>query len=57
MRESSAAADFEVPSKIVIGTMDKAVSAAVLELYKDLPGPRIVTDIESAEFIKYVDNA
>jgi GDP-mannose 6-dehydrogenase len=57
MRESSAVADFEEPSKIVIGTMEEEVSATVLELYKGLPGARIVTDIESAEFIKYVDNA
>ena len=26
------------------------------ELYRDLPGPKIVTDIEIAEIVKYVDN-
>jgi GDP-mannose 6-dehydrogenase len=28
-----------------------------MALYEDLPGPKIVTDIETAELVKYVDNA
>ena len=57
LRESSAVADFVAPSKTVVGASDEETASTVLSLYADLPGPKIVTDIETAELLKYVDNA
>ena len=56
LRESSAVADFNTPSKTVVGAMDEETAAIVMSLYADLPGAKIVTDIETAELVKYVDN-
>jgi GDP-mannose 6-dehydrogenase len=60
MREGSGVVDFNMPSKTIVGTLEnetEEVGAAVLELYQDLPGPKIVTNLESAELMKYVDNS
>jgi GDP-mannose 6-dehydrogenase len=57
LREGSAVSDFNTPSKTVVGARDEETAAAVMSLYADLPGPKITTDIETAELIKYVDNA
>lgn len=57
MREGSSVADFSTPSKTIVGPIDEATGAAVLSLYEDLPGPKITTEIETAELVKYVDNS
>jgi GDP-mannose 6-dehydrogenase len=57
MREGSSVSDFNTPSKTVVGPIDDATGAAMLSLYKDLPGPKIITKVETAELIKYVDNS
>ena len=57
MREGSSVTDFNTPSKTIVGALDNATSALVLSLYKHLPGPKITTKIETAELVKYVDNA
>ena len=56
LREGTAIADFLDPPKTVIGAQDEHSVATVKQLYEDLPGPFIVTSIELAEFVKYVDN-
>ena len=56
LRESSAISDFYEPPKTVIGAVDQRSSAALAQLYKDLPGELIETSIEAAEFVKYIDN-
>ncbi|MGI9343462.1 MAG: nucleotide sugar dehydrogenase [Gammaproteobacteria bacterium] len=56
LRESTAVFDYYHPPKTVIGAMDAESSARLSDLYKDLPGPKIVTTIEVAETVKYVDN-
>lgn len=56
LRESSAISDFYEPPKTVIGGVDQRSSAALAQLYKDLPGELIETSIEAAEFVKYIDN-
>ncbi len=57
LREGSAVADFNTPSKTVVGTFDDETADLVMSLYRDLPGPKIATDVETAELVKYVDNA
>jgi GDP-mannose 6-dehydrogenase len=57
LREGSSVADFNTPAKTIVGAIDDASSAAVMSLYCGLPGTKIITDIETAELAKYVDNA
>src|ERR1700730_1506064 len=57
LREGSAVADFNAPAKTVIGTFDDETAETVVSLYRDLPGPKITTDVEIAELVKYVDNS
>jgi len=57
LREGSAIADTLVPDRIVIGAPNQIVAMRLLELYAPLERPMIVTDIASAEVIKYASNA
>jgi GDP-mannose 6-dehydrogenase len=57
LREGSSVADFNTPAKTIVGAVDETSSSTVMSLYNDLPGAKIITDIETAELAKYVDNA
>ena len=57
LREGSAVADFNTPAKTVVGALEHETAERVLSLYHDLPGPKIMTTLETAELAKYVDNA
>jgi len=57
LREGSAVADFRTPAKTVIGAFDEETAEKVASLYCDLPGPKITTEVEIAELVKYVDNS
>jgi GDP-mannose 6-dehydrogenase len=57
LREGTAVYDYHNPPKTVIGRVDSNSSKRLEELYEELPGPMIITDIETAEMVKYVDNA
>ncbi len=57
LREGSAVADFLKPDRIVIGTADPAAEAVMRDLYAPLDAPMIVTDVRTAEMIKYAANA
>lgn len=57
LREGSGVADFNNPAKTIVGAADETTAATVMSLYDSLPGPKITTQIETAEFLKYVDNA
>ena len=57
MREGCSVADFNTPSKTIVGPLDDTTGAAILSLYADLPGPKITTEMETAELVKYVDNS
>jgi GDP-mannose 6-dehydrogenase len=57
LREGSAVADFNMPAKTIVGAADEETAAAVMSLYEHLPGRKIVTEFETAELVKYVDNA
>ncbi|HXP92992.1 MAG TPA: UDP-glucose/GDP-mannose dehydrogenase family protein [Candidatus Binatia bacterium] len=57
LREGSAIADFMHPDRIVIGAEDKSAVAVLEELYAPLGAPLIITDVRTAEMIKYAANA
>lgn len=56
LRESTAIDDFHKPPKTVIGAVDKRSGEYAAQLYKTVEGVMIQTDLEVAEFVKYVDN-
>jgi len=57
LREGTAVYDFYHPPKVVIGEMDSRSGDAVVSLYSNLDAPIIRTDFETAEIVKYSDNA
>ena len=57
LREGSAIKDTLEPDRIVIGAPNKVVAMKILELYAPLERPMIITDVASAEMIKYASNA
>ena len=57
LREGSAVDDFFHPDRIVIGCSDPEAEAFLRELYAPLAAPFIVTDMRTAEMIKYAANA
>ena len=60
LREGAAIADFMRPDRVVIGTDSDRAESLLRELYRPLnliETPVVVTDLESAELIKYASNA
>jgi UDPglucose 6-dehydrogenase len=57
LREGSAIEDTLRPDRIVIGAPNQHVAMTLLELYAPLERPMIITDVPSAEMIKYASNA
>ena len=57
LREGSAIKDTLYPDRIVIGAPNKNVAMILLELYSSLERPMLITDVHSAEMIKYASNA
>ncbi|MBI2879477.1 MAG: UDP-glucose/GDP-mannose dehydrogenase family protein [Candidatus Rokubacteria bacterium] len=57
LREGSAIEDTLRPDRIVIGAPSQSVAMLLLELYAPLGRPMIITDVQSAEMIKYASNA
>lgn len=57
LREGTAVDDALNPDRIVIGVDDDHARQVLLDLHAQLPGERVVTNIESAEMIKYASNA
>ncbi len=59
LREGSAIEDFLQPDRVVIGTSDQKAVELMLDIYSPLVAahvPFVVTDVESAELIKYASN-
>jgi UDPglucose 6-dehydrogenase len=59
LREGSAVADFLRPDRIVIGASDKRAVEVMKEIYSPLflvETPFVITDVASAELIKYASN-
>jgi GDP-mannose 6-dehydrogenase len=57
LREGTAVHDYDNPPKTVIGEISRASGDLLAKLYARTPGPLIRTDVETAEMVKYVDNA
>ena len=57
LREGSAIEDTLRPYRIVIGAPTQQVAMTLVELYAPLERPMIITDLPSAEVIKYASNA
>ena len=57
LREGSAVHDFYHPPKTVIGASDIRSGDIVATLYQNTDAPLIRLDIDSAEMVKYADNA
>ena len=57
LREGSAINDFIYPDRIVLGSLDPEAAAQVAQLYLSLRAPIVITDLRTAEMIKYASNA
>jgi UDPglucose 6-dehydrogenase len=59
LREGSAIEDFMHPDRVVVGTRDPRAVDIMLDIYSPLrvaDVPFVITDVESAELIKYASN-
>jgi UDPglucose 6-dehydrogenase len=57
LREGSAIADFMNPYRTVLGSLDQAAADMVAQLHLPLRSPIVITDLRTAEMIKYASNA
>jgi UDPglucose 6-dehydrogenase len=57
LREGSAINDFMFPDRVVLGSLDPDAAARVAQLYLSLRAPIMITDLRTAEMIKYASNA
>lgn len=57
LREGSATTDFMNPDRTVLGSTNIDAAEQVAELYAPLDAPIVITDIRTAEMIKYASNA
>src|SRR5579864_2939109 len=57
LREGSAIQDFMHPDRLVFGSHDEAAAHAVAGLYSKLDTRILITDLHTAEMIKYASNA
>jgi len=57
LREGSALNDFMQPDRVVLGSTDREAANKVAQLYSTLRCPILVTDLRTAEMIKYASNA
>ncbi|MDP9316145.1 MAG: UDP-glucose/GDP-mannose dehydrogenase family protein [Chloroflexota bacterium] len=57
LREGSAVTDFQRPDRIVLGSLDHEAAEKVAELHAPLQAPVHITDLRTAEMIKYASNA
>ena len=57
LREGSALADFMHPDRVVLGSLDRDAAEKVAQLHLSLRAPIVLTDLRTAEMIKYASNA
>ena len=57
LREGTAMKDFMEPDRIVVGANSPDVAKRVLDLYEAIDAPKLQTNLESSELIKYAANA
>ncbi len=56
LREGSALADFMQPDRVVLGSENRDAANRVAQLYGTLRAPMVVTNLRTAEMIKYASN-
>jgi len=57
LREGFALKDSLEPSRIVVGAIDERSGKALMSLYRPIKSEKIVTDLTTAETVKYASNA
>jgi UDPglucose 6-dehydrogenase len=57
LREGNAIYDFMYPDRIVLGSLDHEAAEKVAQLYLPLRATIMITDLRTAEMIKYASNA
>lgn len=57
LREGSAISDFMQPYRTVLGSLDLEAAEKVAQLHLPLRAPIVITDLRTAEMIKYASNA
>lgn len=57
LREGSAISDFMYPDRVVLGSLDLDAAEKVAQLYLPLRTTIMITDLRTAEMIKYASNA
>jgi UDPglucose 6-dehydrogenase len=57
LREGSAVQDFQHPDRVVLGSSETEAANTVSRLYLPLRAPIVITDLYTAEMIKYASNA
>jgi UDPglucose 6-dehydrogenase len=57
LREGAAVQDFLQPDRVVLGSTERDAALLVSQLYVPLRAPVVITDIYTAEMIKYASNA
>ncbi len=57
LREGSAIYDFMQPDRIVLGSLEREAAEKVAQLYLPLRATLMITDLRTAEMIKYASNA
>jgi UDPglucose 6-dehydrogenase len=57
LREGSAIGDFLQPDRVVLGSLDREAAEKVAQLYLPLRTTIMITDLRTAEMIKYASNA
>jgi UDPglucose 6-dehydrogenase len=57
LREGTAISDFMNPHRTVLGSFDRQAAEKVAQLHLPLNAPIVITDLRTAEMIKYASNA
>ncbi|HVC32875.1 MAG TPA: UDP-glucose/GDP-mannose dehydrogenase family protein [Chloroflexota bacterium] len=57
LREGTALHDCLNPDRIILGASDRAAAERVAQLYQSLKAPILITDLHTAEMIKYASNS
>ena len=57
LREGTAIQDFMKPDRVVLGVESERAKKLLVELYKPMKAPIVITDINSAELIKHASNS
>jgi UDPglucose 6-dehydrogenase len=57
LREGSAISDFMQPHRTVLGSLEREAAEKVAQLHLALRAPIVITDLRTAEMIKYASNA